>query len=169
MVAVLYRCGDNRRLEILSRTAGRSAAAAAPAESFRLLAEGSRDGRRGVLATITGLTGTGARAIGTHMAVLDSGQHVVEIMRDSAGKLAERLDLLHLANLGLGGGAAPRLLDQPPVRLGEHVARGERLDQPASAARQYGQAEQDDEKGAGQPRADQHAGMLVRRRRALAE
>ncbi len=61
-----------------------------------MLADGARDRRRGVLVTITGLTGTGARAIGTHMAVLDNG--------DSAGSFssgcveraiaAEALDVL---------------------------------------------------------------------------
>ena len=45
-----------------------------------MLADGTRSGRRGVLATITELTGTGARAVGTHMAVLDNG--------DSAGSFS---------------------------------------------------------------------------------
>src|SRR3546814_7159113 len=34
---------------------------------------GMREGHRGLLTTITDLTGTGARAVGTHMAVLDNG------------------------------------------------------------------------------------------------
>ncbi|WP_168713108.1 MULTISPECIES: XdhC family protein [Sphingomonas] len=40
---------------------------------LNLLADGRRRGLRGVLATITNLTGSGARAIGTHMAVLANG------------------------------------------------------------------------------------------------
>ncbi len=73
-----------------------SAPAATPAEVLRLLVDGARAGHRGVLATITGLTGAGARAVGTHMAVLDNG--------DSAGSfssgcveraiVAEALDVL---------------------------------------------------------------------------
>lgn len=50
-----------------------SAPAASTAQVFRLLANSARAGRRGVLATITNLTGSGARAIGAHMAVLDNG------------------------------------------------------------------------------------------------
>ena len=50
-----------------------SAPAASAAQVFRLLTSGARAGHRGVLATITNLTGSGARAIGAHMAVLDNG------------------------------------------------------------------------------------------------
>ena len=49
-------------------------AAAAPLDVFRFLLAGRGGGRaRTLLATIVGLTGTGARAVGTHMAVLDDG------------------------------------------------------------------------------------------------
>lgn len=58
----------------------KSAPTATATEVLRLLADGARNGRRGVLATITELTGTGARAVGTHMAVLDNG--------DSAGSFS---------------------------------------------------------------------------------
>src|SRR3546814_8980597 len=47
--------------------------AASAVEIFRFLLEGMREGHRGLLTTITDLTGTGARAVGTHMAVLDNG------------------------------------------------------------------------------------------------
>jgi xanthine dehydrogenase accessory factor len=76
---------------------GTSAPTATAAEVFRLLAASARRGHRGVLATITGVTGTGSRGIGTHMAVLDNG--------DSAGSfssgcvetaiVSEALDVLH--------------------------------------------------------------------------
>jgi xanthine dehydrogenase accessory factor len=48
-------------------------AAATPLEVFRYLLAGQEAGRRTLLATIVGLTGAGARAVGTHMAVLDDG------------------------------------------------------------------------------------------------
>src|SRR3546814_20128432 len=57
---------------ILSR-AVKSMPAASAVEIFRFLLEGMREGHRGLLTTITELTGTGARAVGTHMAVLDNG------------------------------------------------------------------------------------------------
>src|SRR3546814_748760 len=57
---------------ILSR-AVKSMPAASAVEIFRFLLEGMREGHRGLLTTITDLTGTGARAVGTHMAVLDNG------------------------------------------------------------------------------------------------
>src|SRR3546814_15289683 len=47
--------------------------AASAVEIFRFLLEGMREGHRGLLTTITDLTGRGARAVGTHMAVLDNG------------------------------------------------------------------------------------------------
>jgi xanthine dehydrogenase accessory factor len=53
---------------------------AAPAEIFSMLLRAGREGRRFVLATIVAITGTGARAVGTHMAVLDNG--------DSAGSFS---------------------------------------------------------------------------------
>jgi xanthine dehydrogenase accessory factor len=48
-------------------------AAATPLEVFRYLLAGREAGRRTLLATIVGLTGAGARAVGAHMAVLDDG------------------------------------------------------------------------------------------------
>jgi xanthine dehydrogenase accessory factor len=81
--------------QIVSKTTN-SAPTAKAAAILRMLRDGAREGRRGVLATIVGLTGSGARAVGTHMAVLDNG--------DSAGSLssgcveaaivAEALDIL---------------------------------------------------------------------------
>jgi xanthine dehydrogenase accessory factor len=50
-----------------------SAPTASAREVLRLLVDGVRAGHRGVLATITDLTGSGARAVGAHMAVLDNG------------------------------------------------------------------------------------------------
>lgn len=58
----------------------RSDPAATPLEILAFLADALRKGLRGVLATITGLTGSGARAVGTHMAVLANG--------DSAGSFS---------------------------------------------------------------------------------
>src|SRR3546814_17868097 len=57
---------------ILSR-AVKSMPAASAVVIFRFLLEGMREGHRGLLPTITDLTGTGARAVGTHMAMLDNG------------------------------------------------------------------------------------------------
>jgi xanthine dehydrogenase accessory factor len=65
---------------MLSRVAPHHCPEAAPAEIFRLLADQASEGRRGALVTITGIEGRGARAAGTHMAVLENG--------DSAGSLS---------------------------------------------------------------------------------
>lgn len=61
-----------------------------------MLADGTRSGRRGVLATITELTGTGARAVGTHMAVLDNGDSAGSFSSGcvEAAIIAEALDVL---------------------------------------------------------------------------
>jgi xanthine dehydrogenase accessory factor len=58
----------------------RGAPEARPEAIFRFLAAARSEGRSGALVTITGLEGTGARAVGTHMAVLGNG--------DSAGSLS---------------------------------------------------------------------------------
>lgn len=65
-------------------------------EILRLLADGARSGRRGVLATITELAGTGARAVGTHMAVLDNGDSAGSLSSGcvEAAIIAEALDVL---------------------------------------------------------------------------
>lgn len=63
------------------------------------MVEGVRDGHRGVLATITGLTGTGARAVGTHMAVLDNGHNAGSF---SSGCVEEAIVAEALAVLGEG-------------------------------------------------------------------
>lgn len=60
--------------------ARRTDPAASALEVLSLLVDGRRRGLPGVLVTITGLTGTAARAVGTHMAVLANG--------DSAGSLS---------------------------------------------------------------------------------
>lgn len=61
-----------------------------------MLVDGARRGRRGVLATITELAGTGARAVGTHMAVLDNGDSAGSISSGcvEAAIIAEALDVL---------------------------------------------------------------------------
>jgi xanthine dehydrogenase accessory factor len=74
------RRGGNRRIEIAFAEAAQSAPTAAPAEIFEVLLGAARQARGGVLATITAITGTGARAVGTHMAVLENG--------DSAGSFS---------------------------------------------------------------------------------
>jgi len=69
---------------------------ATPIEVLRLLVDGARAGRRGVLATITGLTGPGARAVGTHMAVLENGDSAGSFSSGCVEKaiVAEGLDTL---------------------------------------------------------------------------
>lgn len=61
-----------------------------------MLVDGVRSGRRGVLATITELAGTGARAVGTHMAVLDNGDSAGSFSSGcvEAAIIAEALDVL---------------------------------------------------------------------------
>ena len=49
----------------------------------------------------------------------DDREHVVEVVGDAAGQLADRLHLLDLAKLGLGRGALGRLGLEPLVRLGK--------------------------------------------------
>src|SRR3546814_9633347 len=75
--------------------------AASAVEIFRFLLEGMREGHRGLLTTITDLTGTGARAVGTHMAVLDnvdcagsfsSGCVEAAIIADAIDVFSERSD-----------------------------------------------------------------------------
>jgi xanthine dehydrogenase accessory factor len=66
------RPSDHGRFEIAQ--AAKSDPTASAADIFRRLADDARAGRRGVLATITGLTGTGARAVGTHMAIFEGGE-----------------------------------------------------------------------------------------------
>lgn len=73
-----------------------NAPAAATAEVLRLLVDGARVGRRGVLATIIDLTGTGARAVGMHMAVLENGDSAGSFSSGcvEAAIVAEALDVL---------------------------------------------------------------------------
>lgn len=81
-----------------ARAAGQAASlpTASAAEVLRLLADGARAGRRGVLATITGLTGQGARAVGAHMAVLDTGESAGSFSSGCVERaiVAEALDVL---------------------------------------------------------------------------
>ncbi len=56
----------------------------------------------------------------------DDREHVVEIVGDAAGQLADRLHLLDLAELRLGGGALGRLGLEPFIGVGELA--GARLD-----------------------------------------
>ncbi|HVI97779.1 MAG TPA: XdhC family protein [Sphingomonas sp.] len=73
-----------------------SAPAATPAEVLRLLGDGMRTGRKGVLATITDLTGAGARGVGAHMAVLDDGESAGSFSSGCIERaiVAEALDVL---------------------------------------------------------------------------
>ena len=58
----------------------------------------------------------------------DDREHVVEIVRDAAGELADRLHLLDLAELRLGGGALGRLGFEAGIGVGElRGARPHRL------------------------------------------
>ena len=52
---------------------------------------------------------------------LDDGQEIVEVVRDAAGQLAERLHLLALAKLVLGLGALLHLLGEKLVGLAERL------------------------------------------------
>lgn len=74
----------------------RSAPNASAAEVIAFLVEAARAGQRGLLATITGLTGTGARAVGTHMAVLDDGRSMGSFSSGcvETAIVAEGLDVL---------------------------------------------------------------------------
>ena len=112
---------------------------ASAAGIFRLLLDGARAGRRGVLATITGLTGTGARAVGTHMAVLESGEsagsfssgcvetaivtEAREVLADGRprsvrfGQGSPYIDI----RLPCGGGMDVLFLPDPPMALLERV------------------------------------------------
>ena len=49
----------------------------------------------------------------------DDSEHIVEIMRDAAGQLADRFHLLRLAKLLLGGGAFGHFAAQRAVRFGQ--------------------------------------------------
>ena len=73
-----------------------SAPTASAAEVLRLLVNGARAGHRGVLATITDLTGGGARAVGAHMAVLDNGSSAGSFSSGCVERaiVAEALDVL---------------------------------------------------------------------------
>ena len=71
----------------------------------------------------------------------DDGEHVVEVVRDAAGELADRLHLLHLAKLGLGGLALGCFgLERPiglPQLLGavaNRASRDSRRVRPSSSA-----------------------------------
>jgi xanthine dehydrogenase accessory factor len=88
--------GDNGRRGIESLEPARSDPTASAADIFRLLANGARAGRRGVLATITDLIGTGPRAVGTHMAVLDTGESAGSFSSGcvEAAIVAEALEVL---------------------------------------------------------------------------
>ena len=69
----------------------------------------------------------GELGAGKHVGrALDDGELVVEVMRDPAGELAERLHLLGLAQLVLGLGALFHLLLEQSVGLGQRLGpRGE--------------------------------------------
>lgn len=67
-----------------------------PLEVFRFLLAGLDAGHRAVLATITGITGTSARATGTPMAILDDGTSAGSFSSGcvEAAIVAEALDVL---------------------------------------------------------------------------
>jgi xanthine dehydrogenase accessory factor len=81
---------------MLSRVAPHQPSDAAPAEIFRLLAKPARAGERGALVTIVGLEGRGARAPGTHMAVLANGGSAGSLSSGCVEKaiVAEALDAI---------------------------------------------------------------------------
>jgi xanthine dehydrogenase accessory factor len=82
------------RLEEPPLVQRKSTPTASVADILRLLSE--RAGRRGVLATITSLTGTGARSVGTHMAVLEDGESAGSFSSGCVEQaiVAEALDVL---------------------------------------------------------------------------
>ena len=58
-------------------------------------------------------------ALGEIEAADDDRQHIVEIVGDAAGQLADGFHLLDLGELGLGGGALGRFGEQPPIGFAE--------------------------------------------------
>ena len=54
----------------------------------------------------------------------DHRQHIVEVMRDAAGQLADRVHLLHLAQIVLGGGALGRFALQLVIGVGQFGGAG---------------------------------------------
>jgi hypothetical protein len=63
-------------------------------------------------------------ALGQIEATDDHRQHIVEIVRDAPGQLADRLHLLHLMQLRFGGGAFGGFLAQALVRFAEFPGAG---------------------------------------------
>ena len=88
-------------------------------------------------------------------------QHIVEIVGDAAGELADRFDLLHLAHLALGRAAALRLLVQADIGGGERPLRGQGLGQPAAHADEGEQAERDGEQAGDDERRQQIEAIAV--------
>ena len=58
-------------------------------------------------------------ALGHFEAAQHHREHIVEIVRDAAGKLADSLHLLELAQLGFGGGAGLAFLDQAEIGVAQ--------------------------------------------------
>ena len=86
-------------------------------------AAGQRGGAGGALHRIVEVElDLAARAVqlapGEIEAADDDREHIVEIVGDAAGELADRLHLLDLAELRLGGGALGRLRLEPLVGVG---------------------------------------------------
>jgi hypothetical protein len=74
-------------------------------------------------------------ALGQVQRADDDGQHVVEVVGDAAGELADGLHLLELAHLGLGRLAALGLGLQAGVGARERVAGLQATAQPPAARR----------------------------------
>ena len=62
----------------------------------------------------------------------DDGQHVVEVMRDAAGEMADRFHLLHLPNLQLSSFPFSDGIGERRVRTGELCCRLARMGDPNS-------------------------------------
>ena len=75
----------------------------------------------------------GQLAPGEVEAADDDREHVVEVVGDAAGQLADRLHLLDLAQLRLGGGALGRLGLEPVIGVAELA--GAVLDRPLELER----------------------------------
>ena len=89
--------------------------------SSRRVSAAARDGAlHRMIEMVAGVgAGAGELALGKVDPADDDREHIVEIVRDAAGELADRLHLLRLAQLLLGGGALGRLGAQPLVGLAQ--------------------------------------------------
>ena len=103
---------------------------------------GQRRGTFGALIGIVDVAGeplgiAGQPAPGKVQAADDDCQHIIEIMSDSAGELADRFHLLHLANLILGALAGGHLFAQRLFGGYRGIARGGNLGFTLAAVADY--------------------------------